>query len=69
MEELTDNAEEIAEEGDSTKDEKKLGRLQFKVRSLIYINRAQYVYRDLVQKRFMSTENTNEIKEVFLIFF
>lgn len=31
MEELTDNAEEIAEEGDSTKDEKKLGRLQFKV--------------------------------------
>lgn len=59
MEELTDNAEEIAEEGDSTKDEKKLGRLQFKVRSLIYINRAQYVYRDLVQKRFMSTENTN----------
>lgn len=32
MEELTDNAEEIAEEGDSTKDEKKLGRLQFKVR-------------------------------------
>ncbi|XP_025413851.1 synaptotagmin 1-like isoform X1 [Sipha flava] len=31
MEELTDNAEEIAEEGDSTKDEKKLGRLQFKM--------------------------------------
>lgn len=31
MEELTDNAEEIAEEGDSTKDDKKLGRLQFKV--------------------------------------
>jgi len=31
MEELADNAEEIAEEGDSTKDEKKLGRLQFKV--------------------------------------
>lgn len=34
MEELTDNAEEIAEEGDSTKDEKKLGRLQFKVYAL-----------------------------------
>lgn len=32
MEELADNAEEIAEEGDSTKDEKKLGRLQFKVK-------------------------------------
>ncbi|XP_016659880.1 synaptotagmin 1 isoform X2 [Acyrthosiphon pisum] len=31
MEELADNAEEIAEEGDSTKDEKKLGRLQFKM--------------------------------------
>ncbi|XP_050423240.1 synaptotagmin 1-like isoform X2 [Adelges cooleyi] len=31
MEELTDNAEEIAEEGDSTKDDKKLGRLQFKM--------------------------------------
>jgi len=34
MEELADNAEEIAEEGDSTKDEKKLGRLQFKVQLL-----------------------------------
>lgn len=35
MEELTDNAEEIAEEGDSTKDEKKLGRLQFKVENRV----------------------------------
>lgn len=40
MEELTDNAEEIAEEGDSTKDEKKLGRLQFKV----YVRKKIFIF-------------------------
>lgn len=42
MEELTDNAEEIAEEGDSTKDEKKLGRLQFKVGKRVKTSQQQY---------------------------
>ena len=32
MEELTENAEDIAEEGESKQSEQKLGRLQFKVR-------------------------------------
>ena len=31
MEELTENAEDIAEEGESKQSEQKLGRLQFKV--------------------------------------
>lgn len=33
MEELTENAEDIAEEGESKKSEEKLGRIQFKVRT------------------------------------
>jgi len=45
MEELADNAEEIAEEGDSTKDEKKLGRLQFKVK--LHSNRMSLYMSDI----------------------
>ena len=37
MEELTENVEDIAEEGESKKSEEKLGRLQYRVNIDIYI--------------------------------
>lgn len=35
MEELTENAEDIAEEGESKQSEQKLGKLQYKVREIM----------------------------------